>query len=92
MSHNDVIICRCEEVGYSQLKEAMANGACTSQELKMATRAGMGMCQGRVCRRLLEMMVFEQNARIQSISSKLTIHAPVRPLSLSMVTGKERGK
>ncbi|HWO97140.1 MAG TPA: (2Fe-2S)-binding protein [Bacillus sp. (in: firmicutes)] len=91
MNRNDVIICRCEEVGYGQLKEAMANGACTSQELKMATRAGMGMCQGRVCRTLLETMVLEKNAGIQSMPSKLTIHAPVRPLPLSMVIGKERG-
>lgn len=92
MNQNDVIICRCEEVDYGQLKEAITNGACTSQELKMATRAGMGMCQGRVCRTLLETMVGEQNAGIQQMPSRLTIHAPVRPLPLSMVTGKGRGK
>ncbi|MFC3885799.1 (2Fe-2S)-binding protein [Bacillus songklensis] len=92
MNDNETIVCRCEEVSYGQLKEAIENGACTSQELKMATRAGMGMCQGRVCRFPLETMVFEQEEGMQSAASKLTVHSPVRPLPLSMVIGKGRGE
>ncbi|MEX2460764.1 MAG: (2Fe-2S)-binding protein [Paenibacillaceae bacterium] len=78
----NLIICRCEEVTQSELDEAIKNGACTSQELKMATRAGMGFCQGRVCRSLLEKLVGEQSDAIDTHPSKLTIHYPVRPIQL----------
>jgi glycine/D-amino acid oxidase-like deaminating enzyme len=43
------IVCRCEEVTASDLREAVHAGHTTPAALKRATRAGMGRCQGRYC-------------------------------------------
>ena len=46
------IICRCEEVDYGTLREAERELSATdSRSLKLMTRCGMGMCQGRMCAR-----------------------------------------
>lgn len=79
------IVCRCEEVSLRDIEEAQANGMKTSQEIKMATRAGMGICQGRICRSLIEELTGENVEQTQEIPSKLTIHNPVRPVTLGMV-------
>jgi NADPH-dependent 2,4-dienoyl-CoA reductase/sulfur reductase-like enzyme len=48
----DTLVCRCEEVGYGELCRAVeqrdARGA---RSLKLVSRAGLGLCQGRVCGR-----------------------------------------
>jgi NADPH-dependent 2,4-dienoyl-CoA reductase/sulfur reductase-like enzyme len=45
----DTIVCRCEEVTASQLREAVDLGADGARTAKLLSRAGMGWCQGRVC-------------------------------------------
>ena len=45
-------ICRCEEVKMSEIRESVIElGAEDSRTTKLFTRAGMGLCQGRVCSR-----------------------------------------
>ena len=43
------IVCRCEEVRFEDLAEAVLDGADTLAMLKSFTRCGMGPCQGRMC-------------------------------------------
>jgi hypothetical protein len=40
----ETLVCRCEDVPLSRLA-----GARSMREAKLATRAGMGACQGRIC-------------------------------------------
>jgi len=48
----ETIICRCEEVPYEALNSARNQlGAVDARAMKLMTRCGMGMCQGRVCSR-----------------------------------------
>ena len=44
LAEKDTIVCRCEDVRH----EALANCA-NWREAKLATRCGMGPCQGRIC-------------------------------------------
>lgn len=41
-----VIICRCEEITYGEIKQAIRDGATTLDGIKRVTRAGKGLCQG----------------------------------------------
>lgn len=51
----DTIVCRCEEVGYGRLCETAAHtGSQSLRALKLSTRAGLGICQGRICGRTVE--------------------------------------
>ncbi len=51
----DLIICRCERVTLGALVEARrVFDVSSGRELKLVTRASMGICQGRVCHAALE--------------------------------------
>ncbi|MEO2076345.1 MAG: (2Fe-2S)-binding protein [Bacillus sp. (in: firmicutes)] len=89
MINHSYMVCRCEEVSLESLKAAINEGASTVQELKMATRAGMGICQGRICRTALECLFSNHKKGILEHPSLLTIHQPTRPVSLSQIVTRE---
>jgi NADPH-dependent 2,4-dienoyl-CoA reductase/sulfur reductase-like enzyme len=46
------VVCRCEEVCAGEIKESAKElGADSARSAKLFTRAGMGLCQGRICQR-----------------------------------------
>ena len=46
----DTTVCRCEEVTLSTVDAAIVHrGACDLRSVKLTTRCGMGLCQGRIC-------------------------------------------
>ncbi len=46
---DDTLICRCECVTAGEIRKAVKEGFTNPREVKIATRAGMGVCQGRSC-------------------------------------------
>jgi hydrogen cyanide synthase HcnB len=46
---DDTLVCRCEEITFAEIKEAIAAGAEDVNQIKSQTRAGMGRCQARLC-------------------------------------------
>ena len=53
----DIIICRCQEVTRQEILDAIADGATTVDGVKRRTRAGMGLCQGKTCERLVQKII-----------------------------------
>src|SRR6185295_5251639 len=45
----ETVVCRCEAVTRAALDRAIGDGAVTINDLKAATRCGMGPCGGRSC-------------------------------------------
>jgi NAD(P)H-nitrite reductase large subunit len=43
------ILCRCEEITEQDVLKAIRMGALDVDAVKRATRAGMGLCQGKTC-------------------------------------------
>lgn len=86
---SDLIVCRCEEVTYSDLIEVAKKYSCSSRELKLRTRAGMGYCSGRVCRSLIEMIVANETKDAKQSSLLLKYQPPVRPVSFVDLGGDE---
>ncbi|PID16194.1 pyridine nucleotide-disulfide oxidoreductase [Sporosarcina sp. P34] len=80
MSEKDIIICRCEEVTYSDLKDTAKRFQCTPRELKLRTRAGMGYCGGRTCRNAVDSIALESTKRDES-QITLKYQPPIRPVS-----------
>lgn len=85
------IVCRCEDVTSGDIAAAVASGACTAQEIKFHTRAGMGFCQGRVCREVVESVIAAATGTpAAETRSTLTVHLPVRPTALAdLALGEE---
>src|SRR5699024_4655656 len=46
---SEAIVCQCEGVTQQDIEEAFAHGARDFRTVKLWTRAGMGICQGRSC-------------------------------------------
>lgn len=58
---SETIVCRCEEVSYGSLcSAAEATASQSLRSLKLSTRAGLGICQGRICGRSIEDLLARQ--------------------------------
>ena len=76
------LICRCEEISEREIREAIRAGARSVVEIKRWTRAGMGICQGRSCRRLVERILAEElHLRPEEVEIS-SFRQPVRPVSM----------
>ena len=54
---DDMIICRCEEVTKGEIRRAVHDGMFTIAEIRRYLRAGMGLCQGQTCSKLVKSIV-----------------------------------
>ena len=82
MGDDERYICRCEEVTEQEIRAAVRAGARTVKEIKRWTRAGMGICQGRTCRRLTERILAEELGLKPGEVEISSFRPPVRPVSL----------
>jgi NADPH-dependent 2,4-dienoyl-CoA reductase/sulfur reductase-like enzyme len=71
----DTLLCRCEDVSRGRVE------ACASaREAKLATRAGMGACQGRVCGPGLEFLFGWDSD---------TVRSPIQPVAVGDLAPEE---
>lgn len=77
------IICRCEEITKDEIERVIEEGAETANEVKRFTRAGMGLCQGRTCRGLVEKIIQEKTGFESENILPATYRHPVRPIQIS---------
>ncbi len=75
----DVIICRCEGVRYSEILASIREGASAVPGVKKRNRAGMGYCQGRVCQRVINELIERETGQPAPLQRA---QAPVRPVLL----------
>jgi NAD(P)H-nitrite reductase large subunit len=79
----DTVICRCEEVSYGRVEEALAEGLTSPGEIKQRTRLGMGRCQGRYCGSELEALLAERTGRVRDEFSGFAPRVPVKPVAVA---------
>jgi len=89
MAKEDLLICRCEEVSQEEILEAISEGARTVNEVKRRTRAGMGLCQGKTCCRLVTQILARQMGRPVGEIVPSTFRPPVRPIALGILASAE---
>ncbi len=85
----DKVLCRCEEVLESEIREAIQAGARTLHGVKIRTRAGMGLCQGQTCQRLIARILAEETGQSPAEILPATYRPPCRPINLSFLSGVE---
>ncbi|WP_372512657.1 (2Fe-2S)-binding protein [Bacillus salipaludis] len=86
------VVCRCEEVYLEDLIEIVQIHGCSSRELKLRTRAGMGYCGGRTCRNLIDRIVEKQTGKERTNDIPLRFQPPVRPIQFFMIGNDSNGK
>jgi NADPH-dependent 2,4-dienoyl-CoA reductase/sulfur reductase-like enzyme len=83
----ETIICRCEEVSVGDLYAACDNlGAENGRTAKLFSRAGMGLCQGRVCGRNVSEIVAGHTH--QDVQDSERIAATSRPIAAPISLGE----
>jgi bacterioferritin-associated ferredoxin len=81
---NDLVICRCEEITRQEIRDTIKNGFRTLNGIKRVTRAGMGLCQGQTCQRLITQILAEELGVKSAEIEPTTARGPVRPIRLAV--------
>jgi NADPH-dependent 2,4-dienoyl-CoA reductase/sulfur reductase-like enzyme len=79
---DDVIVCRCEEKTAGALRAAIRGGCSGPNQVKTATRCGMGPCQGRLCGLTLTTLMAAETGLSPQETGTLRIRPPLKPLTL----------
>lgn len=81
--HNDCVVCRCENVTLGEIRRTIKeDDAVSSQEVKMLTRAGMGLCGGRACRNVVSRVVAAETGTPVEELVWTRPRFPVRPTAM----------
>lgn len=83
--NDDILVCRCEEITVGEVKEAIRKGARDVTGVKRRTRAGMGVCQGSSCERLIQMIIRQELGQTEVAPG--TDRPPAVPITFGSLGG-----
>ena len=89
---NGKLVCRCEEVTEEEVRQAIAEGCKTLREIKMVTRAGMGLCQGRTCSKIISRILAEEIGKSLDEIKPAGYRPPLRPITLDILANIQSEK
>jgi len=81
-----VFICRCEEVTEEEIRKAIRLGARTVDDIKRATRAGMGLCQSKLCYTNIARIIHEEIGTPYEEIEPIRIRIPIRPMRADVLS------
>lgn len=76
------IVCRCEEITAGQIRHAVTQGVRGSDQLKGATRCGMGPCQGRLCGPVVAEIIAAETGLAVSEVGLFRVRVPLKPITM----------
>lgn len=91
---DDEVVCRCEEVTAGRLRSACRDlGVDDVRSAKLTTRAGMGLCQGRVCGRAVAELVAAESGRPADPAelARAVSRTPALPVPLAVLAAGDDG-
>jgi NADPH-dependent 2,4-dienoyl-CoA reductase/sulfur reductase-like enzyme len=82
---DDTILCRCESIKLRELKQALTENkhVLSADAAKLLTRAGMGLCQGRMCGDNVARVIAEARGVQPDEVGPFQAQAPVKPVPLA---------
>ncbi|MBS3787637.1 (2Fe-2S)-binding protein [Candidatus Bipolaricaulota bacterium] len=90
MVEDKTYLCRCEDLTKKDLHKILEKHKnITLEEIKRLTRATMGPCQGRTCKKLIAREIARFKGEEMSEVGLPTYRAPINPIKLGKV---DRGK
>jgi NADPH-dependent 2,4-dienoyl-CoA reductase/sulfur reductase-like enzyme len=78
----DTLICRCEDVSLGDLSASIGSGIVALPALKQRSRVGMGPCQGRYCRPLIEEIIRRETGQAPTQFSGFAPRMPLKPIAV----------
>ena len=86
---NDVTVCRCEEVTAGDIRAMLADWTANVNVVKAVTRAGMGLCQGRICGGLVAELTARGTGRRIDEVDFFHPRPPLKPIPLEVLAQAE---
>jgi thioredoxin reductase len=87
LADRETLICRCEEVSFGQIEDALAEDLAMIGAVKRQTRVGMGRCQGRYCGPVLDTLMAARRGYVRDDYSGFAPRVPVRPVRIADLAG-----
>lgn len=82
----ETVVCRCEEVTRGDIEGAVAErGVADGRALKLTSRAGLGLCQGRVCSRTVAELAGPNDVPDPSMKRPIAVPVRLRDLAEAQV-------
>lgn len=86
----DILVCRCEDLTLADIRSLIQKGYRTLDELRRISRCGMGPCQGRTCRALVQRELQANGINIKDQVPGV-FRPPTKPITLgSIAEGADR--
>ncbi len=85
----ETVLCRCEEVTAGDVGAVLDEGATSLIELKARLRAGMGLCQGRMCSPTLVELVAQRTGQTAEEVRPFSPRPPVKPIPMAALLDPE---
>jgi NADPH-dependent 2,4-dienoyl-CoA reductase/sulfur reductase-like enzyme len=89
LATDDTVVCRCEELTRSEVDIGVDAGCATYRSLKVATRLGMGPCQGRMCWPAMARRVALRTGRSMEQVGLISVRPPIVPMSVGELAEPE---
>ena len=77
---DDMLVCRCEEITKGEIRQAIHEGMFTMTEIRRYLRAGMGLCQGNTCGRIVKGIIAAELGRRPAELEDCTPRGTARPV------------
>jgi D-hydroxyproline dehydrogenase subunit alpha len=81
----DTVVCRCEDVTMREVEQASRICGGEVRSVKLATRAGMGPCQARICHRIIGGILQERLGSSERPTPCASIQVPIKPVSIRTI-------
>lgn len=88
---DEMIVCRCEEITKGEIRRAVHDGMYEITEIRRYLRAGMGLCQGQTCGKLVKGIVARELGVAPSELESATARSPMRPVEMRIFGNEEGG-
>lgn len=87
LADRETLICRCEEVSFGQIEDALGEDLTMIGAVKRQTRVGMGRCQGRYCGPVLDTLMGARLGYVRDEFSGFAPRVPIRPVRIEDLAG-----
>ena len=88
LASDSTVVCRCEEVTLGDIRTALERAPADPQGVKDYTRAGMGLCQGRMCGRQIAAEIARTAGGPIGAVDPASVRPPVKPVPIAALAAE----
>ena len=92
LKQGESIVCRCEDISLEELQALLDDHCLTLNQVKLASRATMGPCQGKTCISLILREIAAKTGKSVDQLIGPRHRVPIKPVTIGAIIGLESDK